>query len=124
MTKCICCRVDRPTFSYLGLPSKQKKKNSKPLLDKIEKQLNSWIEKLLSIGGRITLIKAVLRSLPIYYMYLFRHPINIINAIEQIQRKFCWGISNDKRGVCWISLDQMLASKDNGRMGIGSIGGC
>lgn len=97
------------------------KKNWQLLLDKISTRLNAWKEKTLSMGGRITLIKSVLGSLPIYYMSLFRAPINMINSIEQIQRNFCWGMSNDKRRFCWISWDRMLVSKTNEGARIGSI---
>jgi len=41
------------------------------------------------MGERLTLIKSVLGSLPIYYMYLFKSLANIvINGIEQIGRSF------------------------------------
>lgn len=48
------------------------------LIDKISKRLNYWKEKTISIGWRIKLIKSVLGSLQVYYMSLFRAPINII----------------------------------------------
>lgn len=54
------CRVGTTAFTYLGIPvgvSMNLIKSWKPLVDKVAKRLNTWYEKSLSMGGRITLIK-------------------------------------------------------------------
>ncbi|GKC14747.1 hypothetical protein Tco_1011529 [Tanacetum coccineum] len=38
------------------------------------KKLSSWKSNLLTIGGRLTLIKSVLGSLPIYFLSIFKAP--------------------------------------------------
>lgn len=69
--------------------------------------------------GRITLIKAVLGSLPVYYMPLFRAPINVINSIKQVRRKFCWGTTRDNKKICWIAWNECSLHKQMGGFGIG-----
>ncbi|XP_058106238.1 uncharacterized protein LOC131249446 [Magnolia sinica] len=44
----------------------------------------------LSFGGRLTLIKATLMNLPLYYMSLFECPVLVLNAIDKIRRDFLW----------------------------------
>ncbi|GJX08309.1 hypothetical protein Tco_0196241 [Tanacetum coccineum] len=44
------------------------------VVERFTKRLSSWKAKILSIGGRYTLVKAVLGSLPLYYFSLFRTP--------------------------------------------------
>eukprot|EP00268_Persea_americana_P041230 TRINITY_DN41041_c4_g1_i1.p1 TRINITY_DN41041_c4_g1~~TRINITY_DN41041_c4_g1_i1.p1 ORF type:complete len:107 (+),score=11.85 TRINITY_DN41041_c4_g1_i1:237-557(+) len=60
---------------YLGLPlclGLPKKILWEPVVERIEKRLDSWKGRYLSMGGRITLIKLVLSSISIYYLSCFR----------------------------------------------------
>ena len=68
-------------------------------------------------GGRVTLIKSTLSSMPIYLMSLVRMPKAIANRLEKIPRDFLWGgEALDKRPhlVNW----QVVCS-DKGQGGIG-----
>lgn len=83
----LCCRVQKLPLSYLGLPlgaSPTLKKTWKPILDKCKARLASWKRKLLSFGGRLTLIKSVLSSLPSYYLSLFKIPSSVARAFDRI----------------------------------------
>ncbi|XP_071714358.1 uncharacterized mitochondrial protein AtMg01250-like [Rutidosis leptorrhynchoides] len=68
----IGCKVGSFPCIYLGLPvgaKMNKKINWKPV---IEKRLADWKARAMSFGRRLTLIKSVLNSLPLYYFSLFR----------------------------------------------------
>ncbi|KAL8472861.1 hypothetical protein ACS0TY_029907 [Phlomoides rotata] len=61
------CEVGRTTFSYLGLNVSINHINSSTwsnLVDKIKKKLEMWNGKHISFAGRITLIQAVLSTIP------------------------------------------------------------
>jgi hypothetical protein len=60
------------------------------LINKVKK-MNSWEEKLLSMGGRLTLIKLVLNAIPIYCMSIYCLLVNIKKKrIEQLCKRFFW----------------------------------
>ena len=77
--------------SYLGLALGVPFK-SVSMLDGVEERFRRrfalWKRQYISIGGRLTLIRSTLSSMPIYYMSLFRIPWIVILRLEKIQRDF------------------------------------
>lgn len=52
----------------------------------------------LSLGAKITLIKASLSNLPLYYMSLFKMPKSAASRLDHLRRDFLWeGWGNSKR---------------------------
>ncbi|GKB90907.1 putative RNA-directed DNA polymerase, eukaryota, reverse transcriptase zinc-binding domain protein [Tanacetum coccineum] len=73
-------------FTYLGLPigcNMSLISNWKMLIDCFHLRLSSWKANLLSIGGRLTLLKAVLDSLGIYYFSIFKAPETVLHSLEE-----------------------------------------
>lgn len=71
---------NRTTFpiTYLGLPlrlRKLRRNDWERILERINKRLDGWRYKTLLIGGRVTLLKAIISTIPIYYMSYFKLPI-------------------------------------------------
>ena len=60
----------------------------KSLLDKFSKRLSNWKARLLSISGRLTLCKAVLRGLGVYLLSLFKVPTVVLDKLERMRRNF------------------------------------
>ncbi|GKB01694.1 hypothetical protein Tco_0829738 [Tanacetum coccineum] len=78
-------------FTYLGLPigaNMNLTSSWHVLIDRFQKRLSTWKANLLSIGGRLTLIKAVLGSLGIYYLSIFKAPETILNSLESLRSRF------------------------------------
>lgn len=61
-----------------------------PVVDRCRKKLTRWKANYLLFGGRITLIKATLSSLPIYFLSLFKIPKGVVVEIELLQNQFLW----------------------------------
>jgi len=52
---------------------------------------------------RITLIKAVISSLPVYMLSLFKVPKVVCREINKIQCQFLWGWGQDRKKIAWVS---------------------
>ena len=91
---------------YLGLPSiigKSRVEIFAEVKERVEKKLSGWKEKMLSVGGREVLIKAVAQAIPTYTMSCFQIPKNICDDIEGMMRKFWWDQRGCESKVAWVS---------------------
>ncbi|KAK2637401.1 hypothetical protein Ddye_032193 [Dipteronia dyeriana] len=61
-----------------------------PVVSKVEQRLAPWKGAFISKGGRLVLIKAMLSSLPSYFMTVFPMPTMVARKLEKIQRSFFW----------------------------------
>ena len=85
------CKTGSFPTSYLGLPLGAKHKAVgvwDSIEERFQKRLASWKIQYISKGGRATLIRSTLSSLPIYYLSLFRMPQKVCARLEKIQRQF------------------------------------
>ncbi|GJY86237.1 RNA-directed DNA polymerase, eukaryota, reverse transcriptase zinc-binding domain protein [Tanacetum coccineum] len=112
-------------FSYLGLPIGSNMKSIargwKILIDRFRSRTLTWKASLLSIGGRLTLIKSVLGSLGIYYLSIFRALESVLNDLERIRPNFFWGGNQDGKKMAWVKWHIILNSYDNGGLNIDSL---
>ena len=83
-------------------------------MEKINRKLAGWKKLYLSKGGKLTLFKTTLSSLPTYYLSLFTIPSHVANKIKKIQRDFLWEDSK----VHLVGWDKVCAPKANGGLGI------
>ena len=64
-------------MTYLGMPLGASHKSPSiwnPILEKVDRKLAGWKKLYLSKGGRLTLLKSTLSSLPTYFLSLFTIP--------------------------------------------------
>ena len=112
-----CASLDAPS-SYLGskvggIMSRIQSWNE--VVDKLSTRLSKWKMKTLSIGGRVTLLKSVLGSLPIYYMSLYKVPMKVLQKLESIRCNFFNGVDLNGKKSIWIKWNKVLAPKGKGR---------
>ncbi|GJS85004.1 RNA-directed DNA polymerase, eukaryota, partial [Tanacetum coccineum] len=91
----IGCSILTAPFNYLGVKvgSNMSRINSwDDVISKVSSRLSKWKLKLLSIGGRLTLLKSVLTSIPLYHMSIFKVPIGVLNHLESIRQNFFYGV--------------------------------
>ncbi|KAJ0880137.1 putative RNA-directed DNA polymerase [Helianthus annuus] len=118
------CKQGTSPFIHLGLPigaNMNLARNWKSVVEVFRNRLSLWKAKTLSYGGRITLIKSVLNSLPTYYLSLFKAPVKVLNALDKIRRVFFWGGSEEKAKMNWVAWDKTIAPTEYGGLGFGSI---
>lgn len=105
-------------LTYLGLPlgsNISRLTAWDPLIERTGRKLASWKGKLLSTGGRLTLIKSSLSNLPIYFMSLYTIiPQGVIDKITSIQRKFLWSGDMDKRAFALVKWEWTQLPKNLG----------
>nr|GEV71529.1 RNA-directed DNA polymerase, eukaryota, reverse transcriptase zinc-binding domain protein [Tanacetum cinerariifolium] len=77
-------------------------------------RLSKWKMKILSIGGRFTLLKSVLGASPIYFMSMFNAPIQVLKKLESICNHFFNGVDSNVQKMTLIKWDNVLASKEKG----------
>ena len=79
---------------YLGLPSvigKSKNQVFAKIKEKVGKKLSEWKEKMLSMGGKEILIKAVTQAISTYTMSCFQLQKWLYEDLERMERNFWWG---------------------------------
>nr|GEW44121.1 hypothetical protein [Tanacetum cinerariifolium] len=77
--------------------------------------------KVLFVGGRLTLLKSVLGSTSIYYMSLFKAPVQVINKLEAIYSHFFHGVDPSVRKMMLGKWNNVLASKEMGGLRVSSF---
>ncbi|KAJ0917796.1 putative RNA-directed DNA polymerase [Helianthus annuus] len=111
-------------FKHLGLvvgSNMNLIRNWKPVIDVFKNRLSIWKAKNLSYGGRITMIKSVLNSLPTYFFSLYKAPSKVLDILERLRRVFFWGGSDDNSYMSWMAWEKVIAPMEYGGLGFGSL---
>nr|GEZ82729.1 RNA-directed DNA polymerase, eukaryota [Tanacetum cinerariifolium] len=113
----IGCSILTVPFNYLGVKvgSNMSRITSwDNVISKVSSRLSKWKLKLLSIGGRLSLLKSVLTSILLYHMSIFKVPIGVLNHLESIRRNLFYRVDGSDRKLAWIGWNMVLTSKKNG----------
>ena len=81
------CRVGSLPLKYLHMLLGTPYKTAyvwNPILERMEKKLSGWKRLYLAKGGRLTLVKSTLSSLPTYYLSLFVILVAMVDRLERI----------------------------------------
>ncbi|GJS55968.1 RNA-directed DNA polymerase, eukaryota [Tanacetum coccineum] len=118
------CSTMKTPFKYLGVMVGGNSSTFQAWDDtigKLKARLSNWKLKTLSVGGRLTLLKSVLGSTPIYNMSIYKVPKSVLQTMESIRRNFFNGVQCDERKIVWIKWAKVLASKKYGGLGVSSF---
>nr|KAJ0200540.1 hypothetical protein LSAT_V11C600316150 [Lactuca sativa] len=123
------CSVCSLSFIYLGLPigaSMGRTVHWNRIIEKFQARLSKWKASTLSFDGRLTLCKAVLNSLISFYFSLYKAPVKFIKTLEKIRMRFFLGRGGgegdlESRKMSWIAWEKVLAAKERGGLGIGTL---
>ncbi|GKC25623.1 RNA-directed DNA polymerase, eukaryota [Tanacetum coccineum] len=74
-------------------------------------------------SGRLTLLKSVLTSIPLYHMSMYKVPMGVFKKLESIRRNFFNGTDGSVRKSTWINWSTALAPKKNGGLGVSTLFG-
>ncbi|KAJ0488248.1 putative reverse transcriptase zinc-binding domain-containing protein [Helianthus annuus] len=124
MASTVGCLASSFPFKYLGLmvgANMNRINNWKSVYDVFDARLAKWKARLLSIGGRITLIKAVLESIPNYYFSLYKVPVQVVKDLEAKIRNFLWGGEDSVKKLHWVAWDRVSLPKKYGGLGLSKL---
>ena len=91
------------------------------VVEKVKTRLSKWKMKTLSIGGRLTLLKSVLGSIPIFHMSMFRVPSKVLQILESIRGRFFNGHEIGSKKMSWVKWNNVLTDKKRGGLGVSSL---
>ena len=89
--------------------------------ERVGKKLAGWKEKMLSMGRKEVLIKAVAQAVPVYTMSCFLLPKGLCEEIEGMIRSFLWGHRKQESKIAWVSWEKLCRSKLRGGMGFHNL---
>ena len=118
------CKVSRLPSTYLGLPLGARFKEVATwdgVEERLRKRLSIWKRQYISKGGRMTLIRSTLSSMPIYCMSLFQMPRSVSLRLERIQRDFLWGGGALERKPHLVEWSIICSDKRKGGLGVRSL---
>ncbi|GKD09627.1 hypothetical protein Tco_1189312 [Tanacetum coccineum] len=115
------CLILNTHFSYLGYEGRGVICRGfhawDEVVEKVTSRLSRWKMKTLSIGGRLTLLKSVLGSMPIFHMSIFKVPSSVLQRLESIRSRFFKGHdlgSNKASGLLFKWVWKFYAQKTSG----------
>ncbi|XP_021975026.1 uncharacterized protein LOC110870132 [Helianthus annuus] len=118
--------VKTAILRYLGVPlisTRLLYKDCSVLVEKLDKRISNWKNKLLSFAGRLQLIVSVLSSMHIYWSSVFILPARVIHDLEARMRNFLWSQDNSfQKGRAKVSWRSVCTPKYKGGLGIRRIG--
>nr|GEX61119.1 RNA-directed DNA polymerase, eukaryota, reverse transcriptase zinc-binding domain protein [Tanacetum cinerariifolium] len=91
------------------------------IIESMVSRLSRWKLKTLSIGGRLTLLKSVLGTIPIYHMSIFKVSMKVLQNMESIRPRFFNGADINSKKPSWVRWKNVTATKDTGGLGVSSL---
>ncbi|CAK8576263.1 unnamed protein product [Lathyrus sativus] len=95
----LVCKLQDPNFNFLRIPTGSNMRRINLwsyIIDNFKSKLALWRGRFLSFGGRITLINAVLSSLPIFIFSFYKAPVKVLKKVDKILQRFICGGSDEK----------------------------
>ncbi|MCH83158.1 RNA-directed DNA polymerase (Reverse transcriptase), partial [Trifolium medium] len=109
-------------FLYLGVPifrGKPKASHLRPIADKVKIKLSAWKASLLSLAGRVQLIKSVIHGMLMHTFLIYSWPmlnlpqnsqLQLISKVESFIHEVQWQLCSQLMGLVLKYLKHQLAS--------------
>nr|XP_029151561.1 uncharacterized protein LOC114925942 [Arachis hypogaea] len=123
MCSLLGCKEAALPVRYLGIPlgaNPRLVKTWKPIIDKVKEKLGLWKSKTINKAGKLVLIKAVLNSLLVYYLSLYKMPKGVQEKLISLQRRFLWSKEDGRKGMALVNWELVQAPKKLSGLGVGN----
>lgn len=107
--------------NYLGMPmivGRRKVSTFKVLVGKVEKKLQAWGSRVISMAGKVMLLKTAAQTIPNFWMSLFLIPKDIIDMIEKRMNAFWWCSNGGTGGIKWMAWERLCEVNEEGGLGL------
>lgn len=97
-------------IKYLGVPLHKGKRKIilfDEILSKIKTKIQGWERHTLSAGGRLTLIKSVLTSMPLYLLQVIQAPKTVLKHLNKLFARFFWGTAEAQQQIHWAKWNKV-----------------
>ncbi|XP_019423314.1 PREDICTED: uncharacterized protein LOC109332721 [Lupinus angustifolius] len=114
----------RLPFNYLGVPlfqGKPRKIHLQAIADRIILKLATWKGSLLSIMGRVELVKSIILSMLTYNFHIYSWPPSLIQNLDKCIRNFIWSGDTSIRKIATVSWHKVCSPSNSGDLGLRSI---
>jgi hypothetical protein len=111
-------------IKYLGVPlhyDKLKRKDIRPLVDKILNRVASSKGKLLSQADMVTLIYSCLANIPVYLLSFFKFSKWAIKSLDTHLANCHWSGSDGKNKYHLANSESVSMAKDFGGLGVPNL---
>lgn len=92
-----------------------------PIVDRIKTKLASWKGSLLSIMGRVQLVKSIILSMLVYSFHIYAWPMNLLNLLDRWIRNFIWARDIYTKKVVTVAWHRVCKPVAEGGLGIRNI---
>ncbi|KAK1300276.1 hypothetical protein QJS10_CPB13g00373 [Acorus calamus] len=113
------------TAQIRGTPSKlveefnwtARKRGADKIKELVQGKLAQWKAQLLTMAGRIQLLRAVITAIPQHLMMAAAMSNSAISSLEKMMRKFLWGLTEQQRDFYYrtIIFNRFLHLNINGK---------
>jgi hypothetical protein len=90
-------------------------------VDRIKAKLSAWKASLLSIAGRVQLVKSVVYSMIQHTIAIYCWPASLIKSLESLIRNFIWSGDVNQRKLVTVAWHKVCKPTSQGGLGIRSI---
>ncbi|CAJ2657082.1 unnamed protein product [Trifolium pratense] len=111
-------------FIYLGVPifnGKPKACHLQPIADRIKAKLAAWKASLLSIAGRVQIVKSIIHGMLIYSFMIYAWLISLLKDVDRWIRNFIWSGNVDQRKLVTDAWDKVCTPTNEGGLGLRSL---
>ncbi|XP_038972041.1 uncharacterized protein LOC120104629 [Phoenix dactylifera] len=111
-------------LDYLGVPITGRRlrvAECSTLVQRVQSRLEGWRASSLSMMGRLTLVRSVLCSMPVYIMAHTVVPKTVLVGIERLMRSFLWGSLGRGHGVHLVAWERVCSPLSEGGLGVQSL---
>jgi len=119
----IRCQSSEFPSVYLGMPFFEGRIRAsywEVLINKIQRKLVGWKNKILSYAGRLNLIKHTLLSILVYSALVFKIPSSIAKRIDRLCREFLWNGEQGRKKFALVAWKTIFRDRKEGGLVIHS----